>query len=290
MLVQQRDGVAHAVVRLHRDERRDLAGGALAGEDVADDEVGLALEEAVLAHPAVGVDLRQVRAAAVGEDHDDHRFGIVDLAGDLERGVQRQAPGAPGEDPLELREPARGQERVLVGDGHPPVDHVRIERLRPEVLPHPLHEVRADVLGAAGVDRPLGVGPDHDEVGVALAEVTGGAGHRSAGADADDQMRDPSAGLIPHLGPGRLVVSLWIRLVEVLVGLEGAGDLLGQPIRDPVVGLRRIRRDVGRGDDDLGAVGAQQIDLLLGHLVRHHRNHPVALEPGDDRQPGPGVA
>ena len=82
-----------------------------------------ALEEAVLAHPRVGVDLRQVGAAAVGEDHDhDHRVRILDLGGDLQRGVQRQAAGAAGEDALQLREPARRQERVAVGDGHPAVD------------------------------------------------------------------------------------------------------------------------------------------------------------------------
>jgi aspartate/methionine/tyrosine aminotransferase len=39
-----------------------------------------------------------------------------------------------------------------------------------------------DVLGSARVDRTLGIGPDHDQIGVALAQVPGGAGHCAAGA------------------------------------------------------------------------------------------------------------
>ena len=160
----------------------------------------------------------------------------------------------------------------------------------PEVLADALDQVRADVLGAAGVDRPLGVGADHHEVRVALAQVAGGAGDRAAGADAGDQMRDLAGGLLPDLGPGRLVVGLRVGLVEVLVGLERARDLVGQPVGDAVVGLRRVRRDVGRGDHDVGAVGAQQVDLLPRHLVGHHRDHAVALQPRRDREPGAGVA
>ena len=166
----------------------------------------------------------------------------------------------------------------------------RVERLRPEVLADALDQVGADVLGAAGVDRALGVGADDDEVGVALAQVAGGAGDRAAGADAGDQVGDLARGLLPDLGAGRLVVGLRVGLVEVLVGLERARDLVGQPVGDAVVGLRRLRRHVGRGEHDVGAVGAQQVDLLPRHLVGHHRDHAVALQPGGDRQAGAGVA
>ncbi len=103
-------------------------------------------------------------------------------------------------------------------------------------------------------------------------------------------MGDLPGGLLPDLGSGRLVVSLRIGLVEVLVGLECARDLRGQPVGHAVVGLRRVRRDVGRGEHDVRAVGAEQIDLLARHLVGHHRDHPVALQPGRDREPGAGVA
>ena len=147
MLVQQRDGVAHPEVRLHGDERRDLARLALAREHVTDEQLGIALEEAVLAHPGVGVDLRQVRATAVREDHHDQRVGVVDLVGDLQRGVEREAAGSAGEDALEVGQPARRHERVLVGDRHPAIDRQRVERLRPEVLADALDQVRADVLG-----------------------------------------------------------------------------------------------------------------------------------------------
>ena len=91
-------------------------------------------------------------------------------------------------------------------------------------------------------------------------------------------------------GRGRLVVRLRVRLVRVLVGLEAAGDLLGEPVGDRVVALRRVVLDGGRRDHDLGAVRAQRRDLLLAHLVRHHEDAAVALVRGRDREPDAGVA
>jgi hypothetical protein len=81
-----------------------------------------------------------------------------------------------------------------------------------------------------------------------------------------------------------------VGLVEVLVGLEGARDLLGQALGHAVVGLGRLGRDVGRGDHDLGAVGAQQVDLLAGHLVGHDGDDAVALQAGGDGQARARVA
>ena len=142
----------------------------------------------------------------------------------------------------------------------------------------------------AGVDRALGVGADDLDVGVLLLEVARHPGDRPARADADDEVGEPAAGLAPQLGPGRLVVRQRVGGVRVLVGLEGARDLLREAVRDAVVGLRRVGRDVGRRHHDLGAVGAQQVDLLLRHLVRHHRDHAVALQARGDREAGAGVA
>ena len=97
-------------------------------------------------------------------------------------------------------------------------------------------------------------------------------------------------GLLPELRAGRAVVRLRVRVVRVLVGLEPARDLLGEPVGDGVVALRRVVLDGGRRDHDLGAVRAQGRDLLLAHLVRHHEDAAVALVRGRDREPDAGVA
>src|SRR5581483_5482204 len=99
-----------------------------------------------------------------------------------------------------------------------------------EVLAHALHQVGMDVLGPAGIDRPLGIGADHYEVGVALAQVASHAGDRPAGTDAGNEVGDAPGGLLPDLRSGALVMSLRVGRVEVLVGLEGARDLVGQPV------------------------------------------------------------
>ena len=239
VLVQEGDGVADLLVGLHGDQRRDLAGLLLGVEHVAHRLVGGALEEAVLGHPRVVVDLRQVRAPAVGEDDGDERLGVGDLPGDLERGVDGEAARAAGEDALGHRQPARGEEGVAVGDRHVAVDDRRVEGLGPEVLADALDQVRLDL--RRRVDRAERVGADDLEVRVALLEVAPGARDRPAGADADHEVGDAATALLPQLGPGGEVVRLRVGRVAVLVGLEGAGDLLGQALGHPVVGLRRLR-------------------------------------------------
>src|SRR3954468_24918263 len=93
-------------------KRGDLAGIALAAQHVSDGEVLDALEEAVLAHPAVGVDLRQVRAAAVRNHADHERPRIVNLLCNLDGRLEPQAPRATGEDALRSGKASGGQEGV----------------------------------------------------------------------------------------------------------------------------------------------------------------------------------
>ena len=110
------------------------------------------------------------------------------------------------------------------------------------------------------------------------------AGDRAAGPDPRHEHVDLPVGLLPDLRSGRLLVRLGIDLVEVLVRLVRTGDLLGEAVGDRVVRLRGVARDRRRGDHDLGPVGAQERDLLLAHLVRHHEDAAVAADRGGDRE------
>ena len=78
--------------------------------------------------------------------------------------------------------------------------------------------------------------------------------------------------------------------VPVLVGLERARDVAREPGGDAVVALGRLGRDVGRAQDDLGAVGPQEGLLLDRLLVGHDEDAAVALERGGDGQAVAGVA
>ena len=144
------------------------------------------------------------------------------------------------------------------------------------------------VLG--GVDRALGIDADDLHLGLLLVEPAADARDRPAGADGDDDRVELAAGLLPDLGRGDVVVRLRVRHVRVLVGLEAAGDLLGEPRRDRVVRLRRVVVDRRRRDHDLGAVRAEHRDLLLAHLVGHDEDAAVALARRGDGQPDAGVA
>ena len=93
----------------------------------------------------------------------------------------------------------------------------------------------------------------------------------------------------PDLGAGGLVVGARVVRVGVLVGLPGA-RLRGEPVADVVVGVRVLRGDGGRADDDLGAVRLEHVALVLADLVRADEDALVALGLGHHGQADAGVA
>ncbi len=124
---------------------------------------------------------------------------------------------------------------------------------------------------------------------VLLLEVAPDAADRAAGAHAGNEVGDPAVRLLPDLGTGGLVVGARVVRVGVLVGLPRAG-LGGEPVADVVVGVGVLRRDGGRADHDLGAVGLEHVALVLADLVGAHEDALVALLLGHHRQPDTGVA
>ena len=136
---------------------------------------------------------------------------------------------------------------------------------------------------------PSGSAPIHLDGRVARLQETGRAGDGATGADARDEVGDPPVGLLPQLRAGRPLVGGRVLRVPVLVGLERARDVTGEPGGDRVVALGRFRRDVGRAQHDLGAVRPQELLLLGRLLVGHDEDAPVTLERRGDRQAVPGV-
>ena len=144
-----------------------------------------------------------------------------------------------------------------------------------------------DVARIEGAPR---VGADDLDLRVPLLQVLPRPGHRAAGPHADDEMRELALGLLPDLGAGRAVVGLGVHRVVVLVRQEPPGGLTGEPLGHLVVGLGRLRRDRARADDDLGAVRAEEIALLLALLVGHRADEAVALDRRGHREADAGVA
>src|SRR5690606_15643536 len=266
-----------------------LAG--LAAQHVADQRLRAAVEatvqEAVGAHPLVVEDLRQVAAAAVGQQHHDHRVGIA--AGDLDRGDHGHAAGAADQQAFLAGQPAGHLEGVGVGDRDDLVRDRGVVGRGPEVLAHALDQVGP--AGAAGVDRAPRIGADHlHRAAGDLFEVPAGAGDGAAGAHARDEVGDLAFGVAPDLGTRGLVVALRAARVGVLVRLPAALDLTHQAIGHAVVAVRVIRRNGRRADHHFGAVGAQHVALVLGHLVGADEHALVAALLGHQRQADAGVA
>src|SRR5215213_2083503 len=105
--LHQVDRLAELLVRLDRDQLGD-AGllGPLRAKHLGDGgRRRAAVEEAVLQHPVVVVELREVRTPAVGDQRHDGRVRAEAL-GDAERGVHRGSAGAADEQAVLPRERA----------------------------------------------------------------------------------------------------------------------------------------------------------------------------------------
>src|SRR5207245_3250836 len=152
-------------------------------------------QKAIVHHPTVVEDLRQVATSRIWQQHYDHilRPGP---ARHLERGPNGQSARATDEQPLFPGQPAGQLERVSVTHGDDLVADAAVEGLRPEVLSNPLDEIGP--ASAARVNRALGVGSDYP-YGPArhLLQVTPGARDCAPGADTSDEVRNPAVGRLP---------------------------------------------------------------------------------------------
>src|SRR3990172_13052403 len=150
--------------------------------------------------------------------------------------MPRHAEGPAHLQTLFPRQPPRHRERLLIRDLDEPVDHREVDRLGVEVLTYSLHRILVDLGGIlGGEDRAIWVGPHHEDVGALLLEEPTASGDRAPGPDPAHQRADLAIGLAPYLWTSGPLVGSGVLGVRVLVGVEGAGDLAGQPAGDPVI-------------------------------------------------------
>ena len=254
---------------------------------------GARIEQVVVPHPLVGVDLAQVALARVGDEDDDDLVGLR-APRRLERRVERRAGRAARQNSLLAGEPSGQVERLVVVHRDDLVDHREIERPRKEVLPDPLDFIglRSDDLLRIEIlleDRADRIGPDDLDLRILLLQEARRAADRAAGAEARDEVVDLPAGLAPDLGARAAVVGVGVGRIEILIRQVGAGRLADDPLRDLVIGVGRVGRHRRRRDDHLGAVRFQEVDLLPAHLVGHHENRAVPLHGSDHGETGSGV-
>ncbi len=171
------------------------------------------------------------------------------------------------------------RKRFGITDTQDLVGNIRVISGRPEVPSHALDEV--PVHGPTGVKGSLGICTDDAHRAVRdLLEEAARTGNRPASTHPGDEVGDAPGGVRPHLGSGRLIVAERAVGVRILVGLVGSGDLCHESIRHGVIRCGIVRLHLGGGNDDLGAVGPEDIPLLLANLVRDDENGAVpALMP-----------
>ena len=128
----------------------------------------------------------------------------------------------------------------------------------------------------------------------ALLERHGDAGERAAGADRADEAVDLAAGLVPDLGPGRLVMRAAVGEIVELVGPDRAVRLLRRHFLRQRLGIAHVVHRIGirhRGHEpQIGAAQAQHVLLFLALRLGHDDDAAVAERVADQRQPDPGVA
>ena len=263
-------------------------------DQVAQVALALALEQALVEHPRIVVDLGEVAGARVA-DQRHHALGRGLRAAVLQRRGQQRAGGRARQDALGAVQVARGGEALLVGDRVGVAHAAQVRDRRHEVLADALDGPGAGLAEAAGLDEVLEdgagrIGQHHVQARPDLGEEARQAGDRAAGADAADQRVDPVADLLPDLRTGGGLVRERVVGVVELVGVPGAGEVPDQARGAVLVVVGVALADVGAGDVHLGAERLELQHLLGRHLVRHDQHDPVALRPRDQREPEPGIA
>ena len=139
--------------------------------------------------------------------------------------------------PSSLRQAARVDDRLLVGDLLDRVDQREIEHIGHEARADALDLVRAGLERLAGAllgqDRARGGLHRHrkDRLALGVLDVARDAGDRAAGADAGDENVDRAVGVVPDLRTGGLFVDR--RIGRVLELLQQHVTIAGRTPRSP---------------------------------------------------------
>jgi len=154
-------------------------------------------KETVFAHPDIVVELGQIPATAIGQEHNQQRVRIVDFFCHLERRPRGQTARSAGQNAFLAGEGACGQEGIAVGNLYPAIDTGPIEGTRPEILADPFDLIGMELV--TGIDRALRIGADDRDGRVLLLQIARNAADGSPGADASNEMGDTATGLLPDL-------------------------------------------------------------------------------------------
>ena len=255
----------------------------------------LALDEAVVEHPVIVVQLGQVLVAGVA-DQGHHALAMGLLAAIAQRRGDQGAGGRATQHAFLRQQLARGEEALLVGDRVGLLDPGEVADARQEVLAdafdHPaggLGRERAlvDVLRQ---DRANRIGQDQLGLRRMFGEELRQPAQRAGRAAADHHGIYLAVHLLQDLRTGAGDVRGRVVGVAELVDEVGAGRLAGDPLGHVLVVLGVALGHVGAGQHHLGAHRLEVEDLLPAHLVRHHQDQPVALLLRDQGQAQAGVA
>ena len=205
-----------------------------------------------------------------------------------------RAGRAPAEEPLLPDEAAGHLERVLVHRLVPLVHHAAVQDVGDKVVADALDQVGLVVLRPVQrrrlrQDGALRVAADDNHAGAPLPQLLGDAGDGAAGPGARHHHVHAAAQRLQDLLGRPEVVGQRVGRVRVLVEDVTIGDLRVEPPGHADVGLRGVRRRLGRRPDDLRPQGAQDVRLLLGHLLRHADDAAVAPDGGRQRESDAGV-
>ena len=175
------------------------------------------------------------------------------------------------------------------------VENLQIHGAGEEILADAFDDVGEGLADFSGLDlfvveRADRIHADNFDVGILFLEVASHAGDGAAGADAADEVRNLSFGVLPDFRAGGAIVRFRIHGIGVLIGIEGIGNFAREFCGDGIIAARIFGLDGGGADDYFGAKGFKQVNFFARLLVGDSEDDFVAAHAGDERESQAGVA
>jgi len=238
--------------------------------------------EVIVLHPLLREELGHVVTNGVRKDDDNTlTLGDIKLLNSADSSRHGGARRTTAQETLRADKATSHDEGLLILSLDPLIDERTVKNIRDEIITNTLNLVRAALsvkrLGLSK-DGTVRINTNDLDGGDLLLELLGKTRDGTTSTSSRNKVINLTIALVNELLSSAVIVSKRVRRVDVLIENVGVGELRVELLGDTNVRLGGIPGSLGGGADNLSTKSLQDINLLLGHLLREGDDHLVTLK------------